>query len=431
VTLFPHAHATHPQWQMAVALVLAQLRAQMAMPDYAAQPSLGMLYITDHYAHHAQDLLDQLSAELPMVTDWVGTVGVGVVAPQVEYLDEPALAVMLCDLDPQHYRVFSGVSPLPVVQDAGGFVAHTALVHADGQVPDLPDLLVEMADRTRSHYLFGGLASSRGPLVQFARSSRGGVAGQGTSAASGVFLGGLSGVAFSASVPLLSRVTQGVRPVSPSHRITQATGNLVLALDGQPALDVLLSDLGLSLEQPSEAVARLRQTLVGLTAPRSTADQGGLRPQAIDADVQVRHVLGLDPGRRAVAVADHVPDGGTLVFCERHRAAARADLMRIGTEIREALEPEALPADMAWAMRSDDLHAAPHPARRIAGALYVSCSGRGGAHFGGPNAELLILRRALGDVPLVGFFAGGEIAHHRLHGYTGVLTVFVADSLGG
>ena len=30
----------------------------------------------------------------------------------------------------------------------------------------------------------------------------------------------------------------------------------------------------------------------------------------------------------------------------------------------------------------------------------------------------------LGDVPLVGFFAGGEIARHHLYGYTGVLTVF-------
>jgi small ligand-binding sensory domain FIST len=30
-------------------------------------------------------------------------------------------------------------------------------------------------------------------------------------------------------------------------------------------------------------------------------------------------------------------------------------------------------------------------------------------------------------VPLVGFFAAGEVAHHRLHGYTGVLTVWVAD----
>ena len=31
------------------------------------------------------------------------------------------------------------------------------------------------------------------------------------------------------------------------------------------------------------------------------------------------------------------------------------------------------------------------------------------------------------QLPLVGFFAAGEIAHHHLYGYTGVLTVFAAD----
>jgi amino acid transporter len=40
--------------------------------------------------------------------------------------------------------------------------------------------------------------------------------------------------------------------------------------------------------------------------------------------------------------------------------------------------------------------------------------------------ELQIVRHALGDVPLVGFFAAGEIARHHLYGYTGVLTVFAA-----
>ena len=33
--LFPTGHATHPQWRMAAGLVLAQLRAQMALADYA------------------------------------------------------------------------------------------------------------------------------------------------------------------------------------------------------------------------------------------------------------------------------------------------------------------------------------------------------------------------------------------------------------
>ena len=83
--LFPYAHATHPQWQMAAALVLAQLRAQMALHGYASAPTLALLYITDHYASVAQNILDHLSAELPLVTDWSGTVGVGIVSNNVVY----------------------------------------------------------------------------------------------------------------------------------------------------------------------------------------------------------------------------------------------------------------------------------------------------------------------------------------------------------
>ena len=60
MTLFPYAHATHPQWQMAAALVLAQLRAQMALHGYADTPTLGLLYITDHYAASAREILEQL-----------------------------------------------------------------------------------------------------------------------------------------------------------------------------------------------------------------------------------------------------------------------------------------------------------------------------------------------------------------------------------
>ena len=74
-------------------------------------------------------------------------------------------------------------------------------------------------------------------------------------------------------------------------------------------------------------------------------------------------------------------------------------------------------------MAGDDSDGGSAPAR-ILGALYVSCSGRGGAHFGAPSAEAQIVQHALGDVPLIGFFAAGEVARHHLYGYTGVLTVF-------
>jgi len=153
--LFPYGHATHPQWQMAAALVLAQVRAQMALHGYATAPTLALLYITDHYAAQAQDILEQLQAELPLVTDWSGTVGVGIVSNNVEYWDEPALSLMLLELPSDQYRVFSGVAPLGM-----GFEAHTALVHADGDTADLAELVEEMAARTDAGYVFGGVSSS-------------------------------------------------------------------------------------------------------------------------------------------------------------------------------------------------------------------------------------------------------------------------------
>jgi small ligand-binding sensory domain FIST len=338
---------------MAAGLVLAQLRAQMALPEYAAAPTLGLLYITDHYAQDAQEILDHLAAELPEITDWAGTVGVGVTASNVEYYDEPALSVMLCAVPPHKYRVFSGVAPLGV-GEAMGFEPHTALVHADGTTADLADLIAEMAARTATGYLFGGLASSRTQALQFAIGGNGNIKGQGK--AGGVFRGGLSGVAFG-----------------------------------------------------------------GLTARGGDAVN---RSGHFGSDVLVRHIIGLDPTRNAVAIADRAEPGMRMAFCQRNVHAARADLMRICAEIREELEPQEVSLPVAAALAAPDPGAGPHPARRIAGAVYVSCAGRGGPHFGGPSAELQIVRRALGDVPLVGFFAGGEIARDHLYGYTGVLTVF-------
>jgi small ligand-binding sensory domain FIST len=397
---------------MAAGLVLAQLQAQMALPDYAKQPRLGLLYITDHYAAHAQALLDHLRQALPEVPDWAGTVGIGVAVSNAEYFDEPAMALMLCDLTPEQYRVFSGVSPLPSAW------ADAALVHADPHTPDLAELIAEMADRTQQGYLFGGLSASRTRSVQFAvRAEDAG----GSEVHGGVLEGGLSGVAFSPEVALMSRVTQGCQPVSPEREITQSEGHVVLQLAGEPALDVMLTDLGISLGEPQKAIAVVRSTLVGLSA----AGQSGVgRTGHLGNDVRVRHIIGLDPLRQGVAVAENLEPGMLLTFCRRDVQAARADLVRVCAEIREELEPETLSIEAIHALSDNPLPTLPAAGPRIAGAVYVSCTGRGGPHFGGPSAELQIIRHALGDVPLVGFFAAGEIARNQLYGYTGVLTVF-------
>lgn len=392
-------HATHADWRAALALAAAQIGARSAAfeASTAGPLALGFVYFSDHYAPQALSLYDELRRRWPAVA-WVGSVGVGVCAGSVEYMDEPALALMLTALPVGRFEVFSGAHKLQQIEAFG------ALVHADPATPELPELITEMSDRTSSGYLFGGLASSRTISVHIA---------------DGVWQGGLSGVAFTRDVGLVSRVTQGCQPVGPVREVTACERNLITQLDGQPALACLLSDLGLQSVaglQRAPALARLRATLVGLSDADDTAiDRGG----QFGNDVRVRHLIGLDPGRQAVAVADLPRRGMHAAFCQRDVQAARRDLVRICSEIREEIEAAAVPA------LAGGPPAAP---RRMLGAIYISCTGRGGAHFGGPSAELRTVQHALAaggdEVPLVGFFAAGEIARHHLYGYTGVLTVF-------
>jgi small ligand-binding sensory domain FIST len=405
-------HATHPDWRAALALAAAQIEAaQVRHEASAAGPlTLGFLYFTDHYAAHAQALYAALRERWPRLS-WAGSVGVGVAAGLAEYIDEPALALMLTAIPSGRFEVFSGARKL---QQAEPF---SALVHADANTPDLAELIAEMADRTSSGYLFGGLASSRGASWHVA---------------DGLWQGGLSGVAFTRDVALLSRVTQGCQPLGATRTVTACDRNIVLELDGKPAMACLMADLGLAdLDDPRQALPRLRATLVGLTDYNDTALA---RPGQFGAATRVRHLIGLDPARSAVAVSDIVNPGMRLAFCQRDAQAARRDLVRICSEIRDELEsvPELA---LHTGEGSDATRGEPQAgaARRIQGAIYISCSGRGGPHFGGPSAELKIVQHALtgandAAVPLVGFFAGGEIARHHLYGYTGVLTVFTAPA---
>lgn len=399
--VFFSAHATHADWRQALASCVQQVVRQRVLSESGTAPAsahptppftLGFCYLADRHGEAASAICEALSREWPGV-EWVGTVGVGVAADGVEHFDEPALSLLLCTLPADDFRVFSGRRPL---HDGAGFHPHTALVHADGRTPDLGELLDELSQRVATGYLFGGVASSRSRTLH--------IAGE-------VLEGGLSGVAFNERVQLMSRVTQGCQPIGPARRITACDRNLVTSLDGHPPLHWLLQDLGLPADEPLPRLAmRLGQTLAGLSEP---GEDTLARPGQFGTDVRVRHLVGLEPNRGYLSVAEQVHPGMLLTFCVRHADAARRDLVRIATELRELAEgdPES-----------------GQPPRRMAGALYVSCAGRGGPHFGAAHAELQALRHALGEVPLVGFFAGGEIARNHLYGYTGVLTVFTAPA---
>jgi small ligand-binding sensory domain FIST len=385
---FLHGHATHPDWRMATELALeAQLQRQPC--------NFGFIYFTSQLAPYAAEILSLLKSRTAIV-NWVGTCGHSICTAGVEYSDEPALAIMLAQFNPGSCKVFSGLQRPPELDStttSGALAAFTAMVHIDPTEPDVADLVADMAAKTETGFLFGGVSSGR--LEHFPQ-----IANQ-------TLHGGLSGVMFASDVPVHTRVTQGCVPLGPEHTITKTSEQFLQTLDGEPALDVMLADL--EVEQTLRAsrdgnellkalpLKRLRQGLMVGTA-RPTGDRGfGF------GDLTVRHVLGIDPLHRIVAIGDHLSQGDRLVFCTRDEQAARTDLIRICTELREELESTG---------------------RTIRGAHYVSCVARAGQLFGGPATEMRLIQSNLGDVPLIGFYANGEIGRDRLYGYTGVLTVF-------
>jgi len=314
---------------------------------------LGFVYFTDFLAGDADEILEVLKARTG-VRDWIGSVGTGVLATGTEYQAEPAMAAMVADLDA--FSVFSGRSPLK----AGGSFA---VVHADPAAPDLPGLVSDMSAKVDTGYIVGGVSSSRSRTVQIANE---------------VLSGGLSGAVLGEEVAVATRLTQGCTAFPGRFRVTEGEDNLVVRLDGRPALEVLLEAVG----------GERTQLLVGLPVPGS--DTG---------DYTARNIVGVDPKSGLFAIGDLVEPGMEILFCKRDAAAAKKDLQSILLNLREA---------------------APEPR----GALYYSCVARGEHLFGRRGAELDLVKRSLGEVPLVGFFCNGEISRDRLYGYTGVLTVF-------
>ena len=341
--MFACAHAAAPTWRECVS----------ACAERLGHPGggLGFVYFTDALVDSAQHILDSLR-EKTGVEDWVGSVGLGVLATGAEYQEAPAIAAMVADID--SFQVFSGRAPLK-----GG---HFAIVHADPAAPDVTGLLADLAAKVASGFLVGGLSSSRSQTVQIANA---------------VLSGGLSGAALAPEVAVATRLTQGCVPYPGRWRITECEGNIIGALDGKPALDVL-----------KQVVGSDRNVLVGM--PVSGSDTG---------DYTARNLVGIDPRNKLIAIGDVVEPGMELLFCKRDREAAQADLARIAQDLKST---------------------SPKPR----GALYFSCLARGEHMFGARGAELGVIRRVLGEVPLVGFFCNGEISRDRLYGYTGVLTLF-------
>lgn len=358
------AHSSHANASTAVEECLAQLGT---LP---AEASLGFLYVTDAHAGQLNFILHNLQQRTAL-SHWVGSVGMGICCTRTEYLQQPALALLVTDIPAEHFKLFHSLDDIPGhISNAG---VHVAVVHGDPRNGQLPQLIAQLPERIGNGYLVGGLTSSNSYHYQIADS---------------ITEGSLSGVIFDDQVVLVTGLSQGVSPLGKQHQLTECDGNIAIRIDHRPALDVLKEDIG-------EVLARDMSRIGGYIFagfPVKDADTG---------DYLVRNLLGIDPNTGAIAIGEYLQADSAIMFCKRDRNSAEEDLRRM----------------------VDRVHG--RAGLKIKGGLYFSCLGRGEHMFGGRSRELELIADRIGDIPLIGFYANGEISGNRLYGYTGVLTLFM------
>jgi small ligand-binding sensory domain FIST len=366
--LFASAIAEGQDWADVAKNCLHQL-------DVVPGANLGILYVSDHLADQIGSIAT-LFRGVTGVENWVGSVGIGVCGTNAEVFDRPAISVLIGHWPENGFRLFpaltDGLGPLE--QTAGTWMSlhppQLTLVHGDPRTPRLIPVLNGLADRVG--FLVGGLAASRGEFPTLANR---------------VFESGLSGVMFSSAVGVATGLTQGCSPVGPLRTITAAEDNMAMEIDGRPALEVFKQDIGELLSRDLRKVGGL----IFAGFPVTGSDTG---------DYLVRNLNGIDTQKGWLSLGEDVTAGRRILFVRRDPVAAQADLERMLNQLKRRLSgpPKA--------------------------GLYCSCVARGPNLFGHDSEELKTIGRILGNFPLTGVFANGEISNNRLYGYTGVLTLF-------
>ena len=340
-----------------------------------AEANFGFIYATDAMSADFPELVRQCKAAAKC-EHWVGTVGLGVISAGRELYDTPAASIMLASFDADEFTMVPAISNQGDItsrlQWPRSFITNFGIIHGDPLNPETQNLLEALQQQLENGFLVGGLTSSRASHFQVADD---------------VTSGGISGVLFSENIGVITNLSQGCSPVGEKHSISKAQENVAFLLDGKPALEVLMQDMHIKDNQELEQKAA--EVFLGLCIPGSDI-----------SDYTVRNLVGIDTEHSVFAINDYLVEDNEIVFCKRTEQTAVADMQHMLDNMAARLK------------------------QKPKGGLYVSCLGRGREQFGNNSEEIKMIHQTLGEFPLTGFFANGEIHHKKLYGYTGVLTLF-------
>ena len=340
--------------------------------------NFGFIYASDAMSTDFPELLKGCKAATH-IEHWVGSIGLGVITAGKEMYDLPAASIMLANFDENEFTMVPAISKLEEItshlQWPRKFTTNFGIIHGDPLNPQTQNLIEALQQQLDNGFIVGGLTSSRSIHYQLADE---------------VLSGGISGVLLSENVSVITNLSQGCNPVGEKHSITKAQQNAAFLLDKKPALQVLMQDMNISGYQQLEQ--RAGEVFIGLCIPGSDK-----------SDYTVRNLVGVDVNHDIFAINDYLTEGNEIVFCRRNEQTAVDDMQHMLDNIAGRLK---------------------RLNQKIRGGLYVSCLGRGREQFGNNSEEIKMIQKTLGDFPLTGFFANGEIHHNKLYGYTGVLTLF-------
>jgi small ligand-binding sensory domain FIST len=370
----------------------AAAQAAAGLPEGHAD--FAVAFVTAEHAAEIPELVQSISATLgtPYV---VGCSAAGVIASGREVEDGPAVGVLAVRSDSLRGTPFLFGDTGDHGLTAGLHLGQRLMASRDTRDvilvwPDpyvvRPDRLLQGIDATLGAVpVAGGAASSPAPSGGTFQFSGGEVA---TGAVSGLRLGG----DFRHHVA----ITQGCRPLGGPRRITSAHDNMVLEVDGVPALEALRSVAPEGfLDDPAEPIQSM--TIALLPEPGESI----LRAN----EYLVRNIVAIDPDTGVIAVAADVEEGQSILFAHREPGAAREDVARMAARAATAA-----------------------PASGYRFGLYHNCLARGRSLYGREGVDSAAFARYLPGVPLLGFFCNAEIAPLRgsnhLFTYTGVLVLF-------
>ncbi|MDQ4045409.1 MAG: FIST C-terminal domain-containing protein [Chloroflexota bacterium] len=190
-------------------------------------------------------------------------------------------------------------------------------------------------------------------------------------------------------------IMHGCKPSGAYHTITEAEGPVVLEIDGKPAFDAIADMLG------PDADRSWQEYPLFITLGVNRGDKFG---EFREQDYANHLCMTVDQERRALVMFEPNLPAGTEVQLMRRSI----DIDYVGVRTRELLA-----------------RVAP---RRPFFALYIDCCARASAYCDTESEEAEAVQQALGDVPLLGFYSGVEIA--EVGGsvepldWTGVLCIF-------